>query len=99
MFKQISEYFEPILSKFQCGFRKRFGAQHCLLAMLEKWKSAVDKNRNFGAFLNDLSKAFDYLSHDLLLAKLKCLWIQFTGTNYLSNRKKQTKINSKFSPW
>ena len=22
MFKQISEYFEPILSKFQCGFRK-----------------------------------------------------------------------------
>ena len=29
MFKQISEYFEPILSKFQCGFRKGFSAQHC----------------------------------------------------------------------
>ena len=24
MFKQISEYFEPILSKFQCGFSKGF---------------------------------------------------------------------------
>ena len=34
MFKQISEYFEPILSKFQCGFGKRFSAQHCLLSML-----------------------------------------------------------------
>ena len=36
LFKQISEYFEPILSKFQCGFRKGFSAQQCLLAMLEK---------------------------------------------------------------
>ena len=41
LFKQISEYFEPILSKFQCGFRKGFSAQHCLLAMLEKWKSLL----------------------------------------------------------
>ena len=41
MFKQIPEYFEPILSKFQCGFRKGFSAQHCLLAMLEKWKSLL----------------------------------------------------------
>ena len=36
LFKQISKYFEPILSKFQCSFRKGYNAQHCLLAMLEK---------------------------------------------------------------
>ena len=47
-----------------------FSAQHCLLVMLEKWKSAVDNKRNFGAFLTDLPKAFDCLPHDLLLAKL-----------------------------
>ena len=35
MFKQISEYFEPILFKFQCGFRNTFSAQHCLLSKLE----------------------------------------------------------------
>ena len=47
MFKQTLENFEPILSKFQCGFRKGFSAQQCLLAMLGKWKSAVDSKRNF----------------------------------------------------
>ena len=58
MFKQISAYSEPILSKFQCGFRKEFSAQLSPLAELEKWKSAVDNKRNFGALLTDLSKAF-----------------------------------------
>ena len=41
MFKQRSEYFEPILSKFQCGFRKVFRAQHCLLAMLKSGNQSL----------------------------------------------------------
>ena len=71
MSKQISEYFQSsFFSKYQCGFRKGFSAQHCLVSMIEKWKSATDK-KSFGAILNtDLSKAFDCLSHDLLIAKL-----------------------------
>ena len=51
------------------GFRKGSSAQQCLLAMLEKWESAVDNKRNFGALLTELSKAFDCLHHGLLLAK------------------------------
>ena len=103
LFKQISEYFEPILSKFQCGFRKGYSAQHCLLAMLEKWKLAVDNKRNFGALLTDLSKAFDCLPHDLLLAKLNAYGFSLPALrlvqSYLSNRKQRTKINSEFSSW
>ena len=38
--------------------------------MLEKWKNVVDKGKCFGALLADLSKAFDYLSHQQLLSKL-----------------------------
>ena len=69
--KQITIFMDPLLSKYQCRFRKGYSAHHCLLAMLEKWKNAVDKGKIFGAFLTDLSKAFDSLSHDLLLAILK----------------------------
>ena len=103
MFKQMSEYFELILSKFQCGFRTGYSAQHCLLAMLEKWKSAVDNKKTFGALLTDLSKAFDCLSHDLLLAKLNAYGFNLPALrlmqSYLSKRKQRTKINSEFSSW
>ena len=103
LFKQISEYFEPILSKFQCGFRKAYSAQHCLLPMLEKWNSAVDNKRNFGALLTDLPKTFDFLPHDLLLAKLNAYEFSLPALRlvqiYLSNRKQRTKINSEFSSW
>ena len=103
MFKQISEYFEPILSKFQCGFRKGFSAQRCLLSMLEKWKTAVDNKKTFGALLTDLSKAFHCLSHDLLLAKLNAYGFSLPALrlmqSYLSKRKQRTKINSEFSSW
>ena len=58
LFKQIykSKYFEYFLSKYQFGFRKGCSAQHCLLSMLEKWKSAIDNRKMFGVLLTDLSK-------------------------------------------
>ena len=40
------------------------------MSMLEKWKSAVINKKVCGTLLTDLSKAFDCLSHDLLIAKL-----------------------------
>ena len=34
---------ENILSNFQCGFRKGFNTQQCLIGMIEKAKSIMDK--------------------------------------------------------
>ena len=103
MFKQMSEFLEPILSKYQCGLRKGFSAQHCLLAMLDKWKSAVDNKKTFGALLTDLSNTFDCLSHDLLTAKLNAYGFSLPALrlvqSYLTRRKQKTKINSEHSSW
>ena len=103
MFKQICEYFESFLWKHQCGFRKGFSAQHCLLSMLEKWKSAIDNRKMFGALLTDLSKVFDCPSHELLITKLNACGFSIAALrlveNYLSNRKQRTKINSDFGSW
>ena len=38
--------------------------------MFENWKKNLDKGGKCGALFVDLSKVFDCLQHDLLLAKL-----------------------------
>ena len=103
LFNQISPYFENILSKFQCGFRKGHGAQHSLLAMIETWRKCVDDGLVFGALLTDLSKAFDCLNYELLIAKLDAYGFDPQATklvyNYLSERMHRVKINNEYSSW
>ena len=71
--------------------------------MLGKWKSLVDKGRAFGVLLTDLSKAFDCLSHELIIAKLNAYGFSLSGLKlmqrYLSERKKRTKINQAYNSW
>ena len=50
--------------KYQCGFRKWFIAQNCLLAMWGCGKEQLTPKK----FLTDLSKAFYCLPHDLIIA-------------------------------
>ena len=38
IYDQIQTYFDKILSKYQCGFRKGYNSQQCLIALIEKWK-------------------------------------------------------------
>ena len=61
---------ESKLSPYLCGFRKGYSTQYCLVVMLERFKKALDNKNKFGALVTDLSKAFDCLNHDLLVAKL-----------------------------
>ena len=66
--------------------------------MHEKWKQVVDNKKVFGALvtdLTDLSKAFDCICHDLLIAKLNAYGLSLSAVklvhNYLQNHKQRTK--------
>ena len=85
MSEQLYTFFENILPKFQCGFRKGYSMQHCLLLMLEKWKLPVGNKEAFGALLTDISKAFDCLNHDLTIAKLHSNGLSLTSLRLLSD--------------
>ena len=97
-------FIENILSDYLCGYRKNFNAQYALVAMIQKWKESLDRNGGmFGAVLMDLSKAFDTINHDLLIAKLKVYGFSDSALHivkdYLSDRWQRTKINTSFSDW
>ena len=94
---------ENALSIFRCGFRKKYSTQHALIAVIEKAKKIIDKGGTFGALLTDLSKAFDCMTHDLLIARLHALNFDMNALNmifdYLTGRKQIVKINSSFSSY
>ena len=68
--------------------------------MLEKWKLSIDIKGFTGGVLMDLSKAFDTINHQLLLAKLHAYGFSkqvfVVICSYLSNRKQRIKINNVF---
>ena len=70
--------------------------------MLEKWKLSIDNKGFADGVLMDLKKAFDTITHPLLLAKLHAHESSkqafTTICSYLSNRKQRIKINV-FSSW
>ena len=78
-------YFDNIFSKYLCGFRKGHSTQLCLLFMLENLKKALDKVLYTGVLLTDLSKAFDSLSHELLIAKLNAYGFSNDALNLIND--------------
>ena len=103
IYEDLDIYINAKLSPYLYGFRKGYNTQNCLIIMLEKWKKALDKKHIAGALLTDLSKAFDCMNHQLLIAKLSAYGIHKSALklilSYLSDRKQRTKVNNSFSQW
>ena len=80
-----------------------FNTQHALLTLVENWRKGLDNKGFGGAILMDLSKAFDTLNHDLLIAKLDAYGFQHDALkllhSYFSKRWHRTKVNTSFSSW
>ena len=103
MYKQLSNYTESFLSVILCGFRKAHNTQHALFKLLHSWQKELEQKGFVRTILMDLSKAYDCIPHDLLIAKLECCGIDKIGLSlildYLSCRKQRTKIGSSYSSW
>ena len=101
IYKQINSYIEDKSAKYVTSFRKPHGTQNSPLTMLEKWKKGIDNRSYVFALFMDLSKAFDTINHDLMLAELKANGLSTNTLNlmhsYLKNRKQKVQINNKFS--
>ena len=99
----LINYIDKYLSNNLCGFRQGYSAQHTLMVMLENMKRYLDKGCFSGMLLTDLSKAFDCLVHDLLIAKLDAYGFGYNALalirDYLLGRKQRTKVGIAFSKW
>ena len=101
MHRHISEYLETVVFSVVsiCGY----SAQDSPLAMVENSKITLDQGNEYGAFLTDLSKAFDCIPHDLIVQKLYAYGFSIESlkliNSYLTERKQRVKMNDQFSSW
>ena len=84
--------------RYQFGFRRGHSTEQAILEITDTIKQAMDKKLvTCGVFL-DFSKAFDTVSHEILLSKLYHYGIRGIPLdwfeNYLHNRTQFVKIGS-----
>ena len=83
MYDQLYEYIEHFLNQLLCGFRKAHSTQDPLFRLLQKWQKGLDSGGFIGTILMDLSKAYDCLPHDFLIAKLEAYGLDKGSLNLL----------------
>ena len=92
----LHEQFHPFVETFLLGFaaayRERYSCNHVLMQLIENWKRALDEHFQIGTVLIDLSKAFDCIPPDLLIAKLFAYSLnEETTTFFYSHLKEEGK--------
>ena len=85
MFKQLSNHTKYFLSQILCGFRKAHSTQHALFRLLQSWQRELDESGYVGTILMDLSKAYDCIPHQLLIAKLEAYGLHKNSLNLLAD--------------
>ena len=100
---QLMSYFEKYFSPFTSAYGKGCSTQQVLIHLFEEWREKLDKNFVVGAVLMDLSKAFDCIPQDLIIAKLAAYGIERKTLrliySYLKGRKQCVKVNNTYSDY
>lgn len=98
IYKCIYSYFEKhdLFASEQAGFRKNKNINLTIYNFLMTVTNKLDKKQLVTALYMDLTKAFDYVDHDILSRKLFSYGVRGNVLDliksYLYNRKQQTKI-------
>ena len=99
----MSIFVDKFLSPYMCGYKKGFSTQQVLFSLIETWKKVFDRKGYGGAILMDISKTFDTINYDFLLAKLHAYRLTNKSLrlmqSYLTNRWQGKKVNTSFSSW
>ena len=103
IYRQLITFLDKnhLLTKFQFGFRPKLSTEYAATILLDSIRNNVDKGKLVGAIFVDLAKAFDTVSHAMLLDKLPLYgvggreleWFK----DYLFFRKAKVAYNSCFS--
>ena len=90
-----------ILNTNQFGFQKGKSTVHALTKIMNFISEAFNDNKFVVAIFLDYQKAFDLVSHDILIKKLYKMGIRGRNLNwfrsYLKNRKMYTMVNGQLS--
>ena len=90
-----------LLHENQSGFRENHSCHTALIQLVDKCLANINNNRFTGIIFADFSKAFDVISHPLLIRKLRCYHANEDSidlfSSFLSDRKQTVEIDSKQS--
>ena len=102
IYKYLNE--NSLISKFQSGFRPKYGTDSALVPICDQWLTDMDNGKLNGVVFLDICKAFDSINHEILLRKLKdqfgihsieLKWFE----SYLTNRKQVCSANGQTSSY
>ena len=98
-----NDFAKLILGDSLSGFLKGHSCATALLKMTDDFRASLDNKDHCIATAVDLSKAFDSISHSLLISKLKAYGFTVNAVNlihsYLCDRLQRVKIGNTYSDW
>ena len=105
VYSRLMHYLDEhnILNPFQSGFRPNHSTEDVLLKTVEDWRLSVDRGNAVAAVFIDFSKAFDSISHPLLVKKLQSIGVADIALtwfhDFLTNRQQRVVIDGHASSW
>ena len=99
----VYKHISPYLTEWQYRFVKGRSCETKLVLIHHQWATALDEGRKIDIAFLDFSKAFDSVSHQLLLQKLCSFGISGSllhwCESYLSNRQQRVVLDGVSSSW